>query len=128
MQSDKAAKLTKGRENGSIRKERNKYKRLYFKYVENRDKVKNTDDQQNDMQNNNELNTQNNLDFNDFSTEDDDDTDFFQNSDEYDYYEEEDNSECFEEDNEIESDLILDVQSLPKFFILNFSILYFFRK
>ena len=60
-----------------FRKERNKYKRLYFKYVENRDKVKKTDDQQNDMQNNNELNTQNNLDFNDFSTEDDDDTDFF---------------------------------------------------
>ena len=113
MQSDKTTKLTKGRENGTIRKERNKYKRLYYKYVEKRDKVKNTDDQKSDMQKNNDtqqnndINTQNNLDFNDFSTEEDDTN--FQNSDDYDYYEEEDYSECFEDDNEIDSDSILDL-------------------
>lgn len=108
-------KLSKGRENGSIRRERNKYKRLYFKYVEERDKQICKADLQNIDQDYSTSRT-NSLNQNDTNiinnASDNDDGDFLFDSDDYTDYSEEDYSEFSDEDSELpedDSDFILDL-------------------
>ena len=110
-------KCNEGRKNDLIKKERNKYKRFYFLYLEKRNKKKNSQVKPNDLhidQNDSQSRTNKPaeneaISLNYHVDDDDNDYSFEFYSDEEDYDSDEYNFEEEEEDSETDSDIILDL-------------------